>query len=88
MVLVLVLVLQHSNENRSNEMFVTEECLLVHVVVGYLLNKINVSNVNEFYVAFFNQKPLPDTVCFSHLVSSNHTSLPSALPRIYVTAAL
>ena len=55
--------------------------LTKHVVVGYLLNKINISNVNGFCVAFFNQKPLPDIVYFSSLILSHHTSLPSALSR-------
>lgn len=43
-----------------------------HVEVGYLLNEINTSNVNELYVAFFNQKQLPDIVCFfqSYIVQS------------------
>ena len=30
---------------------------------------------------FFDQKPLPATVCFSSLISPNHTSLPSILSR-------
>ena len=57
-----------------------------HVVVDYLLNEINTSNVDVFYVAFSNPKQVPVTGCFFqfYIVQSNKF----AFSIITISAAL